>query len=130
MTEKVQQERTLVSVTRVQREHFENAEPRCRSLELPEGLLLRCTAARSLYFYLRSGVHDGNITTAVYASDSPYDRQKALIGEVATPMFEDQADLNHLRKAEALVRSWVDFVNDADPAEDFVSFPLKAKRAN
>src|SRR5215212_3879761 len=108
MTGKAEQDRTLVSVTRAQREHFESAESRCQSLELPEGLLLRCAAARSLYFYLRSGVHDGSIT-AVYASDCPYDRQKALIGEVATPMFEEKADLNHLRKAEALVRSWAEF---------------------
>src|SRR5262245_16197844 len=113
---------------RIQKEHFESADPRCRSLELPEGLLLRYAAARSLYFYLRSGVQDGSITTAVYASDSPYDRQKALIGAVATPMFQGEADLEHLRRVEALVRSWVEFVKDPDAGEDFRSFPLQDRR--
>ena len=116
----------LNSTTRIQAAHFQSADPRCRSLELPEGVLLRYTVARSLYFYLRSGVDDGKITTSVYASDSPYERQKALIGEVRTPMFEPHADANHLRKVEKLVRAWVNFVQDPDSSEeDFLSFPLK-----
>ena len=32
---------------------------------------------------------------------------------------------NHLRKVEKLVRTWVDFVKEPDPAGDFISFPLK-----
>jgi hypothetical protein len=115
----------LNSTTRIQVTHFQNADPRCRSLELPEGVLLRYTQARALYFYLRSGVEDGKIATSVYASDSPYERQKALIGDVRTPMFEPHADASHLRKVEKLVRAWVDFVKDPDSPDDFLSFPLK-----
>jgi hypothetical protein len=111
-------------LARLDKDHFTAADPCCRSLELPEGLLLRYTAAQALYFYLRSGVDDGRIVTAVYASDSPYERQKALVGEARTPMFEPQADLTHLLKVEALVRAWVEFVKDAPPDRDFISFPL------
>ena len=119
----------LHSTTRIQATHFQNADPHCRSLELPEGVLLRYTQARALFFYLRSGVSDGQITTAVHASDSPYERQKALIGEVRTPMFEPHADANHLRKVEKLVRAWVEFVNESDsPEDDFLSFPLRSGR--
>ena len=125
LTRPVNADRALTPVTRIQAEHFENADPRCRSLELPEGLLLRYTALGSLYFYLRSGVNDGKLVTSVYASDSPYERQKALIGDVGTPMFEPDADRNHLRKVEKLFRTWVEFVKEPDPAGDFISFPLR-----
>jgi hypothetical protein len=121
----VRVDRALTPVPRIQAEHFPNADPRCRSLQLPEGVLLRYTALGSLYFYLRSGVDDGKIVTSVYASDSPYERQKGLIGGVRTPMFEPHADANHLRKVEGLVRTWVEFVREPDPADAFLSFPLK-----
>src|SRR5262249_31205239 len=106
-------------------EHFSNADPRCRSLQLPEGVLLRYTGLGSLYFYLRSGMVDGKIATSVYASDSPYERQKALIGEGRTPIFESHAAAGHLRRVEKLVRTWVEFVGKPDPADDFLSFSLK-----
>jgi hypothetical protein len=123
--EPVHADRALTRVSRTHAEHFEQADPRCRSLQLPEGVLLRYTALGSLYFYLRSGVDDGKIVTAVHASDSPYERQKGLIGEVRTPMFEPHADASHLGKVERLVRAWVDFVGEPDPADAFLSFPLK-----
>jgi hypothetical protein len=82
----------LHETNRMQVEHFRDADPRCRAMQLPEGVLLRYMLSRSLCFYLRSGVRDGNITTRVFASDSPYDRQKTDIGEVRTPMFAPQAD--------------------------------------
>ena len=89
-------------------------------------MLLRYTLSRSLYFYLRSGVRDGNITTRVFASDSPYDRQKTDIGEVRTPMLSPQADQTHLQKMERLLRAWIDFVKEeADPESGFKSFELE-----
>ena len=86
-------------------------------------ILLRSTRSASLYFYLRTGVEEGKIKTQVFASDSPYDRQKAGIGAVVTPMFEPGADYGHLEKLEGLIRDWVDFVQEGpDPARDFQSF--------
>jgi hypothetical protein len=115
----------LHETTRIQVQHFQDADPRCRAMQLPEGVLLRYTLSRSLYFYLRSGVRDGNITTRVFASDSPYDRQKMDIGEVRTPMFSPQADQTHLQKLEQLLRAWIEFVKeDADPETSFKSFEL------
>jgi hypothetical protein len=119
-----EQAEPLARLARLHKDHFTAADPCCRSLELPEGLLLRYTAAQALYFYLRTGVNDGKIVTAVYASDCPYERQKALVGEASTPMFEPRADLTHLRKVEELVRAWVEFVKDAPLDRDFISFPL------
>ena len=80
--------------------HFTSSDPRCRGVELPEGLLLRYTLSSALYFYLRTGIRDGKIWTRIFASDSPYDRQKAMIGDVMTPIFEPHADLTHLKKVE------------------------------
>ena len=45
-------------------------------------IILRHTRSRSLYFYLRTQVEDGKIKTQVFATDSPYDRQKTSIGSV------------------------------------------------
>src|SRR5205809_7120729 len=98
-------------------QYFASAGPRCQALQLPEGILLRYNVSQSLYFYLRSGVKEGKITTRVFASDSPYDRQKAHIGEVRTPMFEGQSDKRHLDKIEKLVRAWVNFVKDKADGE-------------
>jgi hypothetical protein len=113
-------DRVLIEVTKHQLEHFTQSDPRCRGMQLPEGLLLRYTLSRALYFYLRTGVRDGKICTRIFASDSPYDRQKSFIGELLTPMFELRADHTHLRKVEKLLYDWVDFVKEQQ--DDEVSF--------
>jgi hypothetical protein len=123
------EDRIVSEVTRNQLQHFTKSDPRCRALQLPEGLMLRYTLSRALYFYLRTGVRDGKIATRVYASDSPYERQKTSIGEVLTPMFEPHADQTHLKKVERLLYAWVDFVKEAQDDEvSFKSFPLEDKR--
>ena len=116
----------VLDVMRHQLQHFQEADPRCRALQLPEGLMLRYTLSQALYFYLRTGVAEGQLRTRVYASDSPYDRCKADVGEVLTPMFEAVADRVHLDKLERLLRSWVDFVKEDVGLEegDFKSFPV------
>lgn len=71
-------------------------------------------------------VEDGKIKTQIYASDSPYDRQKTRIGTVTTAMFESGADAEHLEKLEMMVREWVEFVQeDLDTSRDFHTFNLK-----
>jgi hypothetical protein len=116
-------------VNRAHLQHFVDADPHCRALQLPEGILLRYTLAQALYFYLRTGIHDGKIRTTVFASDSPYDQQKAAIGEVTTPMFEAQADFNHLRRVERLLRAWVEFIQGKpDSEQTFKSFSLEDRR--
>jgi hypothetical protein len=125
LDEMSEEENLALESTRTQLRYFQEADPRCRGLQLPEGVLLRYTLAQALYFYLRTGVAEGKIRTRVYASDSPYDRMKTDIGEVATPMFESHADAKHLRKLERLLREWVAFVKDgSDFDEPFTSFPL------
>jgi hypothetical protein len=118
-------DRLVVEAIGSQLAYFQNIDPPCRGLELPDGILLRSTRSASLYFYLRTTVADGKIKTQVFASDSPYDRQKAGIGSVVTPMFEPGADYNHLETLERLIRGWVDFVQEEpDPTRDFQSFPV------
>ena len=108
-----------------QLEHFEKINPHCRGLVLPDGILLRLTRSASLYFYLRTGVDNGKIRTQVFASNSPYDRQKTGIGSVVTPMFEPGADHNHLMQLETLIRDWVEFVQEEpDSTRDFQSFRI------
>ena len=108
-----------------QLEHFRTIEPPCRGLELPDGILLRHTRSRSLFFYLRTRVEDGKIKTQVFATDSPYDRQKTSIGSVITAMFEHQADHAHLEKLENLIRTWVEFVQEEpESGQDFQSFQV------
>ena len=105
--------------------HFKTITPPCRGLELPDGILLRSTRSASLYFYLKTGVDNGKIKTHVFASDSPYDRQKTRIGSVVTPMFEPGADHNHLMQLETLIRDWVEFVQEEpDSTRDFQSFRI------
>ena len=105
--------------------HFRNTDPPCRGVQLPDGVLLRYTQAASLYFYLKTHVENGAIRTQVFASDSPYDRQKAPIGIVSTPMFDALADHKHLEKVEERVRDWVKFVEPIDGSQpDFQSFHL------
>jgi hypothetical protein len=105
--------------------YFQKITPPCRGLELPDGILLRSTRSASLYFYLRTGVDNGKIKTHVFASDSPYDREKTGIGSVVTPMFDPGADHNHLMQLENLIRDWVDFVQEEpDATRDFQSFKV------
>jgi hypothetical protein len=116
----------VVEVISNQLQHFRRIDPPCRGMELPDGVLLRHTRSRSLYFYLKSVVEDGKIKTQVHASDSPYDRQKARIGSVITPMFEALSDVLHMEKLERLIRDWVEFVEEnADSPRDFQSFDIE-----
>jgi hypothetical protein len=121
------EDQLVMEVIGSQLEHFRHIDPPCRGLELPDGILLRHTVSKSLYFYLRTGVEDGKISTMVFASDSPYDRQKAGIGSVSTPMFEQRADQVHLEKLEKLIREWVEFVReDPNSWRDFQSFNVNS----
>ena len=118
-------DQVVVEVISHQLEHFRNLEPPCRGMELPDGIILRHTLSRSLYFYLRTRVEDGKIKTQVFASDSPYDRQKTSIGSVITAMFEHRSDHEHLEKLEVLIRRWVEFVTEEpDAGPDFRSFQV------
>jgi hypothetical protein len=122
------EENLVTEFTQSQLQHFREADPRCRALQLPEGIMLRYTLSEALYFYLRSGVRDGKIVTRVFASDSPYDRLKTGIGQVLTPMFEAGADLNHFHKLERLLHAWVDFVHqDPDSHSNFRSFEVQER---
>lgn len=113
----------IADINRTQIERFTRSDPRCRALELPEGLMLRYNLSRSLYFCLRTGVKEGRIVSQVFASDSPYDRQKAHVGEVRTPLFEAQADAAHLDRVQRMLYSWVEFVKDeVDAGRDFTRF--------
>jgi hypothetical protein len=119
------EDRLVVEVINHQLEHFRKLDPPCRGMELPDGIILRHMRSQSLYFYLRTRVEDGKIKTQVFASDSPYDRQKTSIGSVMTPMFEDRSDHEHLNKLEILIRRWVDFVQEVPDSErDFQSFQV------
>jgi hypothetical protein len=103
----------IVEANHHQLEYFSRTDPPARGLEIPEGILLRYNLSVALYFYLKSSVVDGKIATQAFASDTPYERQKAWIGEVRTPMFEADADRNHLQRLERMLRNWVEFVKEA-----------------
>ena len=121
-------DQVVVEINRHQMERFTGADPRCRGMELPEGLMLRYSLSHSLYFYLRTGVKEGKITTQIFASDTPYDRKKSPVGEASTPMFEPQADARHLDKVERLLYAWVDFVKeDVDSGADFKTFQMDGR---
>jgi hypothetical protein len=124
-------EKIAYELTRNHLVHFTNADPRCRGVQLPEGLLLRYMLTQSLYFYLRTTMRDGKIWTRIYASDSPYDRQKTVIGEVWTPMFERRADVAHLEKVTRMLHAWVDFVKE-NPEDEvtFKDFPVEERRGD
>jgi hypothetical protein len=118
-------DKVIVEANHHQLEYFARIEPPCRGMEIPDGILLRYNLSVALFFYLKTSVVDGKIVTQVFASDSPYDRQKSWIGEVRTPMFEADADRNHLQRLERLLRGWVDFVKDVpDLDQDFTTFPI------
>jgi hypothetical protein len=120
-------DQVVVEVINHQLEHFRQIEPPCRGMELPDGIILRHALSPSLYFYLRTQVEDGKIKTQVFASDSPYDRQKASIGSVMTAMFDPRSDQAHLEKLETLIRQWVEFVQDApDLGQVFHSFKVNS----
>jgi hypothetical protein len=122
----------IVETNRTQLEYFTGSGDVCRGLELPEGILLRYTHEKSLYFYLKTGGEDGKIVTHVYATDSPYDRQKTEIGVVVTPLFDlgtkqfdAQVDKKQLEKIERMLHAWIGFVKEAAlDGPDFASFPV------
>ena len=119
------EDQVIVEVIGHQLEYFRNIEPPCRGMELPDGVVLRHTRSPALYFYLRTRVEDGKILTQIFASDSPYDRQKASIGSVSTAMFEHRSDQAHLEKLESLIREWVGFVQEEpDSGRDFHAFKV------
>jgi hypothetical protein len=120
--ESANEESVVYEVNRAQVQHFSGS--RCRALELPDGVLLRYNLFEALYFYLRTAIKDGKINTRVFATDSPYDREKASIGEVTTPIFESHAEAMHLKKVERLIRSWIDFVGEPEESVEFKSFSL------
>lgn len=109
-----------------QLQHFTGADQRCQGVELPKGVMLRYNMAESMYFYLETLVDKGRIQTSVFASDSPYDKKKSFIGEVGTPMFDDNADAVHLQKVEKAVRDWITFVSAAavNDSQTFSSFSM------
>jgi len=101
--------------------HFRNADPRCRALQLPEGIMLRYRCNDECQG--SSGVM--TLTTRVFDSDSPYDRHWTGIGEVSTPMFEPKADFRHFEKLKRLLHSWIKFVAvKPDSDVDFQSFTM------
>jgi hypothetical protein len=123
----------IVESSRTQLEYFTRANPFCRGLQLPEGVMLRYNCSEPFFFYLRTRVEDGKIFTRVYATDTPYELQKSCIGEVSTSLFDAekngfdlQADLNQLEKLEVFLNSWVDFIRiPADDGEErYTSFAL------
>ena len=123
--EEPRDESIIENVSRTQVAHFIESDPRCRAMQLPDGVQLRYTLSTQLYFYLRTGIKDGKIHTRLFASDSPYDREKTPIGEVGTPIFEHQAEVVHLKKIEQTLRRWVTFVGDTgDSLEEFKSFEV------
>ncbi len=122
-------DQVIADLNRTQLERFTAGDTRCRGLELPEGLMLRYHLSASLFFYLKTGVKDGKIVTFIFASDSPYERQKTLVGDVSTPMFAPQADAHHLDRVERMLYAWVDFIrDDADRNRDFSTFEMNGKQ--
>lgn len=120
-----EEDKVVAGMNRTQLERFTGNDARCRGLELPEGLMLRYNLSASLFFYLKTGVKDGKIVTFIFASDSPYERQKTLVGDVSTPMFAPHADAMHLDRVEKMLYAWVDFIkDDADKNRDFTTFEM------
>ena len=121
----------VAEVTRHQLQLLTEADPRCRGLQLPEGVMLRYNLAEALYFYLKTGIVNGKIATRIFASDSPYEREKTAIGAVQTPMFAPQADLEHLEKVKKLLQGWIAFIQEEpDTTQEFQSFEMRDQRAD
>lgn len=118
-------EQLSTQVFSTQLAHFRNIAPPCTGMQLPDGVLLRHTQSDTLYFYLRTVIENGKFRTQVFASDSPYDRQKTSIGVIASPMFSAEAEENHLFRVEQIIRSWVEFVKEeVSQDQAFQSFPI------
>ena len=115
----------VVEIVSTQLQHFSQVDPPCRGMQLPEGLMLRYAEHESLFFFLKTWVETGKIKTRIFASDNPYERMKAHIGEVITPMFEAKADAVHLQKTEDLLRTWVDFICRDPSGPEFRSFEVR-----
>src|SRR5262245_18676332 len=60
---KTEAEERVANAIGQQLEHFQKMAPPCRVMELPDGIILRPTPSRSLYFYLRTWVARGKIKT-------------------------------------------------------------------
>ena len=121
------EDRDIVEVISTQLQHFQQTDPPCRGMQLPDGVLLRYTQAEALYFYLLTTIDNGKFRTQVFASDSPYDRQKATIGVVLTPLF-DVEERTYLERVENMIRSWVAFVKrDISGDQDFHSFTMEER---
>jgi hypothetical protein len=110
---KTEAEERVANAIGQQLEHFRKMAPPCRGMELPDGIILRPTPSRSLYFYLRTWVEGGNIKTQVFASDSPYDRQKANIGAAIMPATNKNQLYVYLYNINELIQGWIEFVRSA-----------------
>ena len=101
----IDEDKVVNKVTTDQLQHFANGQSGVHGIELPKGVMLRYNLASALYFFLETGVNDGDIRTCVFASDSPYDKvNRVLVSEVRTPMFQDNANETHSTKVEDAVR--------------------------
>jgi hypothetical protein len=121
------EDRVITRVNNTQAEHFTGSDSNCRVLRMPDGVMLRYTLHRSLFFFLGSENVDGFVITRIFASDTAYERQKIKLGEVSTPMFDQkESEPNHLLQVEALLRAWIDFIaEDPSADQDFKPFELK-----
>lgn len=126
----------LLEVNQSQLNYFTKADDKCRGLQLPEGILLRYNLAKSLYFYLRTSVEDGQVVTRVYSSDTPFEYRKCVIGEVATPLFDRaghqfdlEVDRKQVDKLRNLLTTWVTFVcDDLEANSGFSAFALDPQK--
>jgi hypothetical protein len=119
------EQRLSDEINRAHLRELEHCDRRCRAMPMPDGVMLRYTLSGSLYFYLATKVVEGSIATRVFASDTPYHRDKTVIGQARTPMFDPDADRKHLEKIRRMLHSWVDFVRgDVETDRDFFSFQV------
>ena len=128
----IDEDKVVNKVTTDQLQHFANGQSGVHGIELPKGVMLRYNLASALYFFLETGVNDGDIRTCVFASDSPYDKvNRVLVSEVRTPMFQDNANETHSTKVEDAVHDWVRFVSEdieVDESQPFTSFQMDHDR--
>lgn len=105
-----------------QLQHFTSIEPKCKGVELAEGILLRYRSEKPLFFFLRSFVEGEEIVTRIFSSDSAFDKEKTFVRELRTTNRERCADVVHLEQIERTLRDFVIFVADlADGEEPFMS---------
>lgn len=128
----IDEDKVVNKVTTDQLQHFANGQSGVHGIELPKGVMLRYNLATALYFFLETGVNDGDIRTCVFASDSPYDKvNRVLVSEVRTPMFQDNANEIHSTRVEDAVHDWVRFVSEeveVDESQPFTSFQMDHDR--